>query len=88
MSVVNCREKAFQGAYAMGASLQLDRMSTQDKLRAMEELWAELSRTPEAVPVPEWHREVLNVRERAVADGEATFVDWDDARRRLLDQTR
>jgi hypothetical protein len=41
----------------------------------MEELWAELSRTPETVPVPDWHREVLNIREQAVADGEAVFSD-------------
>jgi hypothetical protein len=72
----------------MAAPLQVDRMSTQDKLRAMEELWAELSRTPEAVPVPAWHHEALQVREQAVAAGEAVFSDWADARRRLLDQTR
>ena len=72
----------------MAAPLQVDRMSTQDKLRAMEELWAELSRTPEAVPVPAWHQEVLQLREQAVAAGEAVFSDWADARRRLLDQPR
>ena len=72
----------------MAASIQLDRMSTQDKLRAMEELWTELSRTPETIPVPDWHREVLTIREQAVADGEAVFSDWADARSRLLDQTR
>jgi hypothetical protein len=72
----------------MAASLQVDRMTTQDKLRAMEELWAELSRIPETVPVPDWHREVLNLREQAVEDGEAVFSDWADARRRILDQTR
>jgi hypothetical protein len=63
-------------------------MTTQDKLRAMEELWAELSRIPETVPVPDWHREVLDLREQAVEDGEAVFSDWADARRRILDQTR
>ena len=72
----------------MAASLQVDRMTTQEKLRAMEELWAELSRNPETVPVPDWHREVLNLREQAVEDGEAVFSDWADARRRILDQTR
>lgn len=72
----------------MAASLQVDRMTTQEKLRAMEELWAELSRIPETVPVPDWHREVLNLREQAVEDGEAVFSDWADARRRILDQTR
>jgi hypothetical protein len=72
----------------MAASLQVDRMTTQEKLRAMEELWAELSRIPETVPVPDWHRELLNLREQAVEDGEAVFSDWADARRRILDQTR
>ena len=72
----------------MAAPLRVDRMSTQDKLRAMEELWTELNRTPESVPVPEWHHEALQARGQAVANGEAVFSDWADARRRLFDQTR
>ena len=38
-------------------SIPLDKMSLADKLEAMEALWADLSRTPADVPVPQWHRE-------------------------------
>ena len=32
---------------------------------------------------PDWHREVLEEREKKIASGEESFVDWDVAKRRL-----
>ena len=58
----------------MKAFLPLDQMTTEDKLLAMEQLWEDLSRTPEQVPSPAWHGEVLAERERRVADGTARFL--------------
>ena len=43
-------------------SIPLDKMSLAEKVEAMEALWADLSRTPSQVPVPEWHHEVLKAR--------------------------
>ena len=43
----------------MSHSLQLDKMSTAEKLIAMEELWQELSKNAVSVSVPNWHRELL-----------------------------
>lgn len=54
-----------------------------DKLRAMEDLWSELQRTPEDVPSPAWHGDVLRAREARVRAGTARFADWADAKRRL-----
>ena len=54
-----------------------------DKLRAMEALWGELQRTPEDVPSPAWHADVLRSREARVRAGTSRFADWADARRRL-----
>lgn len=54
-----------------------------DKLRAMESLWGELQRTPEDVPSPAWHTDVLRSRETRVRAGTSRFADWADAKRRL-----
>lgn len=72
----------------MTTILPLDRMSTEEKLRALEELWADLSRSPESVPVPEWHREVLSAREQRVEEGAASFNEWSAVKKRIRDRVR
>jgi hypothetical protein len=64
----------------MAVSLPLDEMTVQEKLEAMELLWEDLARSPEAVQSPDWHREILDARQKRVADGTARFVQWDEAK--------
>jgi len=64
----------------MTATLRLDEMSLSEKLQLMEALWQDLSRHGEAVESPDWHREVLEERERLIASGEAKFIDWEQAK--------
>ena len=64
----------------MTVQLPLDRMNTAEKLAAMEALWEDLSRNAPTVAVPEWHREVLLVREAEVQAGVEIFSDWEDAK--------
>ena len=33
---------------------------------------------------PEWHRAVLEERERLISSGEAQFIDWEEAKKELL----
>jgi Putative addiction module component len=61
----------------MNASLPLEKMTVAEKLQAMEELWADLSRN-EDFESPAWHGEVL--QERA---GQKNFVDWETAKEQL-----
>ena len=46
-----------------------------------------MSRNADALESPEWHRDVLEERERRIASGEARFSEWEaakaDIRRRL-----
>jgi gamma-glutamyl phosphate reductase len=72
----------------MSVNIPLDRMSTADKLRALEEIWDDLSRNAADIPAPGWHDDVLKARERKIAEGASTFDDWPDVKRRLLGQTR
>jgi hypothetical protein len=67
----------------MSTTVDLRQMSVPDKLRLMEELWRDLSQNERDVPSPEWHGAVLAERERKLASGEDTLLDWEDAKRQL-----
>jgi hypothetical protein len=71
----------------MSSLLQIDQLTLAEKLRIMEELWADLRTRAEHVPVPQWHRDLLDERERLVETGEAQFANWDETRQRLTKQT-
>jgi len=59
----------------------LKKMSRADKLRAMEELWDDLTRNAGKFDSPSWHFEVLEKTERNIRAGATKFVDWDDAKK-------
>jgi hypothetical protein len=63
----------------MAMNLPLSRMSLQEKLMAMELLWADLSATPDQVVSSAWHGEELQRRREQVQQGSAKFLNWDDA---------
>ncbi len=70
----------------MKTILKLEGLSRADKLRAMEELWADLSRPEEEFESPAWHGEVLRAREEALKAGKDEFVPWDEAKRILRER--
>ena len=72
----------------MQVAIPLDKMTIQDKLRALEEIWSDLQRTPENVPSPAWHADVLRAREARVREGHSHFGDWTDAKRRIRERTQ
>ena len=72
----------------MQGAIPLDKMTTADKLRALEEIWSDLQRTPEDVPSPAWHTDVLRAREDRVREGASHFGDWADAKGRIRERTR
>jgi hypothetical protein len=65
-------------------TLPLSEMSHADKLRVMEELWDDLCHSPEGMPSPAWHGEVLAARLERVKKGEAHFREWSDVKEGLL----
>lgn len=59
------------------------KLSVADQLRLMEELWATLSQHPETVPIPDWHREVLDQR-LADFQQDRTGRTWPDVKNDIL----
>ena len=67
----------------MPFNLPLKSMTLQEKLAAMESLWEDLARTPEAVESPAWHKEILDERRQQCAEGKGGFIDWEAAKAAL-----
>ena len=55
-----------------------------EKLFVMEALWDDLSAAEVDMEVPAWQKEVLDLREEAVAAGTAKFIDWEVAKQEIL----
>jgi len=60
--------------------LPLHKMSVAEKLRAMEELWEDLSRNADAFESPAWHEAALKERKARVASGKTAYMDWERAK--------
>ena len=70
----------------MDAVLPLDQMTIEEKLRAMETLWADLSRKADSFESPAWHADVLRERDQRVAEGKEPSVEWEVAKRKLRER--
>jgi hypothetical protein len=67
----------------MAITLPIKRMSREEKLRAMEALWEDLSREESEYESPGWHAKVLRQTERLVREGKAKFSNWAVAKERI-----
>jgi hypothetical protein len=67
----------------MSIVLQIEQMTLAEKLRAMEALWADLSRNEAQIQSPAWHQRVLEEREQRVQAGQETPMDWEAAKKQL-----
>lgn len=64
----------------MSFKLPIKDMSLHEKLAAMESLWEDIARTPEAIESPAWHKNILDERRQRFANGQSQFVDWETAK--------
>lgn len=70
----------------MPTTLPIEKMTWDEKLRAMEALWEDLCREPDRIESPAWHGQVIEERSARVAAGEEQFIDWETAKRELRDR--
>ncbi len=61
--------------------MDINSMTTQEKLRAMEMLWDDLCRNAPEMASPSWHEDILKKREKDILEGKDEFVDWDQAKK-------
>ena len=67
--------------------LPLDRITVEEKLRAIEMLWDDLCRNEKQLPVADWQKQLLHERKQQIQTGEAEFSDWNAAKKRIREQT-
>jgi hypothetical protein len=63
-------------------------MTREEKLLAMEALWANLSRDEDSVDSPQWHANALTETARRVSNGTEESVDYEDAKRELRERCK
>lgn len=67
---------------------EIKQMSTEEKLHLMDVIWQELSLDEKQIEVPRQHKEMLDKRAKKVKEGQASFLDWDDAKKQIEKATR
>ncbi len=72
----------------MNFSIPLDKMSVEDKLQAIEEIWADIVDTPENIPSPSWHADVLRTREKRISEGTSRFLDVAEAKNAVREKIK
>ncbi len=72
----------------MQFSIPLEQMSVEEKLQVIEEIWTDLAGTPENIPSPSWHVDVLRAREKRIAEGTSHFLDIGEAKKAVMEQLK
>lgn len=72
----------------MTVELPLAEMSVEEKLRTLEVLWNDLRRNEEDIPMPQWHRDLLDERTRLTCEGKIKFSNWETAKKRISARAR
>lgn len=65
-----------------------DELSVEEQIDYVQSLWERIAATPDQVPVPDWHREVLDERVKDYAANPDAGESWDVVRERLRDKLR
>lgn len=67
----------------MPVALPLAEMSVKEKISAMESLWESLSKSPDQIESPIWHKQILDRRHKRASESKATFRDWETAKAKI-----
>jgi putative addiction module component (TIGR02574 family) len=59
---------------------EIRQLPLNEKLQIMEALWEDLRLHVEGIPVPEWHKKLLDSRRRAVEEGREDILEWDEVK--------
>jgi putative addiction module component (TIGR02574 family) len=68
-------------------TLEIERMTFAERLRAMELLWRSLSAVPDKLESPAWHKKVLTKRLAKIESGKAEFLTIVQLKKRLAKRT-
>ena len=67
----------------MIAQAEIRRLPLPEKLALLEAVWSELASDPDTVEVPDWHKDILDERQRLLDQGSAQVLDWELAKEQI-----
>lgn len=67
----------------MSQPLQIEKLSTDERLRLIEQLWESLRTTPEAIPLTDAQRAELDRRLDELDRGDVEGIPWNEVLRRI-----
>jgi putative addiction module component (TIGR02574 family) len=62
---------------------EIQQLPLGEKLQIMEAIWEDLRLNAEQVPVPKWHKGLLDARREAVEANREEILDWDEVKHSL-----
>ena len=65
-----------------------DDLNVDEQIEYVQALWDRIAADPDRVPVPEWHREILDERLLDLEANPDAGRPWEDVRADLLKKTR
>ena len=83
----DCASSVNEYSSSVTALEQIHQMPLREKLLVMEAIWNDICREEQNLEVPQWHKDILDERERMVADGKAQFIDWEEAKKQIKEAT-
>jgi len=60
--------------------LDIQKMTIEEKMQAMELLWDDFCSNAPDFQSPNWHEAILKEREKRIMEGKETFVSWEEAK--------
>ena len=67
----------------MIAQAEIRLLPLPEKLALLEAVWSELASDPDTVEVPDWHKDILDERQRLLEQGSAQVLDWELAKEQI-----
>ena len=62
---------------------EIQQLPLSEKLRSMEAIWEDLRLRADQVAVPQWHKDLLDARRKAVDEGREEILEWDEVKHSL-----
>lgn len=69
--------------FGVNLPLQIEKLTTEERLRLIEQLWDSLRATPEAVPLTDAQRTELDRRLDELDKGDIDGIPWNEVLRRI-----
>ena len=63
---------------------EISRLTPGEKLQLVEELWDEIAASEDQLPIPDWHRSVLNEDQARYEANPTEGSPWPEVKARLL----